>query len=260
MKFAQFIERHPYRFVAIMEATVVMVYLFTGTLAYFLGLSNMTLYGLASLGLTLIVIVLLTSLRWWKTVGFAPLRRRGDLLYFLLPLVPVILNLIPGAQIESFAQVSVVFAITLAVAFAEETIFRGLMLQAIKPLGHLGAAVITALLFGLTHAMNALTGKNMLESMMQIGYATAIGFAYAALALKKDGLWLLILAHFLTDFVFFIQKPGFVLSPFWQSFIVISLTIIFTVYGIFIMQQKLRQQIRLVQDSQAQNVSEGKNA
>ncbi|HQX17970.1 MAG TPA: CPBP family intramembrane metalloprotease, partial [Anaerolineales bacterium] len=227
MKLAQFIERHPYRFVAIMEAVVVIAYLLTGTVAYFLGLSNMALYGLANLGLTLIVIVLLTRLRWWKTVGFAPLRRQGDLLFFLLPLIPVILNLIPDVKIESFAQVSAVFAVTLAVAFAEETIFRGLMLQAIKPLGYWRAAVITALLFGLTHAMNALTGKNMLESAMQIGYATAIGFAYAALALKKDALWLLILTHFLTDFAFFIQKPGFALSSFWQSFIVISLTITF---------------------------------
>ncbi len=255
MKLAQFIERHSYWFLAIMEAVVVIVYLLAGTFAYLLRLSNMTLYGLANFGLTLIVIILLTRLKWWETVGFTPLRQRGDLLYFLIPLVPAILNLIPGMQIESFAQVSAVFAVTLAVAFAEETIFRGVMLQAIKPFGHWRAAIITALLFGLTHAMNALTGKDLLASAMQIGYATAIGFAYAALALKKDALWLLILSHFLTDFIFFLQKPGFAMPPFWQSFIVISLTIIFTAYGVFIMQQKLRQHIGPARDLQAQNMS-----
>jgi len=233
-----FAERHPYWFVASMEAVVVFVYLLVGTIAYFLRLSNMALYGLANLGLTLIVIVLLTRLKWWKTIGFKPLHRQGDLLYFLVLLVPMALNLIPGVQIESIAYLSEVLVIALMVGFAEETIFRGLMLQALKPLGHWRAAIITALLFGLTHAMNALTGKSMLESMMQIGYAVAIGFAYAVLALKKDVLWLLILAHFLTDFVYFIQKPGFSLSPFWQSFLVISLTVGFTAYGIFMMQQK----------------------
>lgn len=256
MKLTQFIERHPYRFVTIMEAAVVVVYLVAGTFAYFFGLANITLYGLANLGLTLIVIVLLTRLKWWESVGFTPLRRRSDLLYFLIPLIPAIINLIPGAQIESFAQVSAVFAVALAVAFAEETVFRGLMLQAIKPLGHWRAAIVTALLFGLTHAMNALTGKNILESAMQIGYATAIGFAYAALALKKDALWLLILSHFLTDFSFFLQKPGFVMPPFWQSSLVVGLTIIFTAYGIFIMQQKSR----LQSNAQAQHLSEGKSA
>ena len=248
-----FAERHPYWFVAIMEAVVVFVYLLVGTTAYFLKLSNMALYGLANLGLTLIVIVLLTASRWWRTIGFKSLNRRRDLLYFLVPLVPMVLNLIPGVQIESVIYISEVFAIALMVGFAEETIFRGLMLQALKPLGHWRAAIITALLFGLTHAMNALTGKSALESAMQIGYAVAIGFAYAALALKKNVLWLLILAHFLTDFVYFIQKPGFSLSLFWQSFIVISLTVVFTAYGIYVMRQKPQACNPTAQDVKKQN-------
>ncbi len=246
VRLTRFAELHPYGFVAILEAVVVLVYLLVGTIAYFLRLSNMVLYGLANLALTLIAIALLTRLGWWKTVGFKPLHQRGDLLYFLIPLVPTVLNFLPGVQIESIVYVTWVLLIALMVGFAEENIFRGLMLQAIKPLGHWRAAIITALLFGLTHVMNTLTGKNLLDSMMQIGYAVAIGFAYAALALKKDGLWLLILAHFLTDFIFFIQKPGFSLLPFWQSFLVISLTAGFTAYGIFMMQPRSHDHTRPV--------------
>jgi len=249
-----FAERHPYWFVAILEATVVFVYLIAGTIAYFLKFSNMALYGLANLGLTLISIALLTTLKWWRTVVFKSLNQPGDLVYFLVPLVPMVFNLIPGVQIESFVYVSQVFAITLMVGFAEEVIFRGLMLQALKPLGHWRAAIITALLFGLAHAMNALTGKNALESAMQIGYAVAIGFAYAALALKKDGLWLLILTHFLTDFVYFIQKPGFTLSSFWQSFIVIGITVVFTAYGIFLMRQNPRSRVIAMRDAKPQGL------
>lgn len=236
----RFAELHPYGFVAILEAVVVLVYLLVGTIAYFLRFSNMVLYGLANFVLTLIVIAWLTRSGWWKTVGFKPLHQRGDLLYFLIPLVPMVLNFIPGVQIESIVYTTGVLLIALMVGFAEESIFRGLMLQAIKPLGQWRAAIITALLFGVTHAMNAMTGKSALDSMMQIGYAVAIGFAYAALALKKDVLWPLVLSHFLTDFVFFIQKPGFSLPSFWQSFLVISLTIGFSAYGIFMMLQKPR--------------------
>ncbi len=253
MRLTQFAERHPYWFVAIMEAMVVLGYLLAGTAAYFLRLSNMALYGLANLGLTLIVIVLLTRLKWWKTIGFKPLHRRGDLLCFLVPLVPMALNFIPGVRIESVVYVSGVLVIALMVGFAEETIFRGLMLQALKPLGHWKAAIITALLFGLTHGMNALTGKSMVESMMQIGYAVAIGFAYAALVLKKDVLWPLVLTHFLTDFVYFIQKPGFSLPTFWQSFLVLSLTVGFTAYGIFVMRQKPRHETEAAQDAENKN-------
>lgn len=246
VRLTRFAELHPHGFVAILEAVVVLVYLLVGTIAYFLRLSNMVLYGLANFVLTLIVIALLTRLGWWKTVGFKPLRRWGDLLYFLIPLVPMVLNFIPGVQIESIAYVTGVLVVTLMVGFAEETIFRGLMLQALKPFGHWRAVIITALLFGLTHALNALTGKSPLESVLQIGYAVAIGFAYAALTLKKDVIWPLVLTHFLTDFVYFIQKPGFSFESFWQSFIVISLTVGFTAYGIFLMRQKSQHHARSV--------------
>ncbi len=88
VRLTRFAELHPHGFVAILEAVVVLVYLLVGTIAYFLRLSNMVLYGLANFVLTLIVIALLTRLGWWKTVGFKPLRRWGDLLYFLI-LVPI---------------------------------------------------------------------------------------------------------------------------------------------------------------------------
>jgi membrane protease YdiL (CAAX protease family) len=221
-----------------MEAIVIFVYLIAGTVAYFLKFSNLALYGLANLGLTFLVAATLTRMGWWKPIGFVAPRRRGDLLYFLVPFIPMVINLIPGVEVTSLLFVSQAFAITLLVGFAEESIFRGLMLNALKPRGLWKAAIITAVLFGLTHAMNAITGKDMLSIVMQICYAAAIGFAYAALVLKKGNLWLLVLAHILIDFVNFIQKPGFTLSSFWQSSIIGFLTIIFTGYGIYIMQQK----------------------
>lgn len=238
MKLDQFFKRHPYGFVAILEMLVLLVYILVGTIAYFLKLSNMALYGYANLVLTLILIGLLNTQKWWEAVGFKPLNHRRDLFYFILPLITVALNLIPGIQIEGLTHLSVVFAITLMVGFSEEVIFRGLILQALKPRGQWRAAIITAVLFGLTHAMNALAGKNMLESAMQIGYALAVGFAYAALVLNKEVIWILVVTHFLTDFVYFIQKPGYYLPPFWQTFMVISLTVGFTAYGIFLMLQR----------------------
>ena len=59
------------------------------------------------------------------------------------------------------------------------------MLNALKASGAWKAAIITSLLFGLTHALNVLTGKSVIEDAAQIFYAVAIGFAYAALVLKK---------------------------------------------------------------------------
>lgn len=233
-----FAERHPYWFVAILQAAVILVYLLAGTIAHFMHLSNLGLYGIANLGLTIIAASLLAVMGWWKAVGFKSADRPKDLLYYIVPFLPLVINLIPGVEITSLLLLVEIFAITLMVGFAEEVIFRGLMLVPLKRRGLWRAAIITSLLFGLTHAMNVLTGKSVANDIAQVCYAMAIGFAYAALVLKKGMLWPLVLAHFLIDFTNFIQTPGFTFPPVWNWLIVVSTTLIFTAYGIFVMLQR----------------------
>ena len=238
MKLARFAQNHPYWFVVVLEVMVIAVYLAAGTVAYIFKLPNLTLYGLANLGLTIALAVLLTLMGWWKAIGFRSPEHRSDLLYFLIPLIPMFINFIPGVEIKSAAYVAQVFAVTLMVGFVEETIFRGLMINAIKPHGYWKAVIVSALLFGLTHAMNVMAGKDVKDAVLQVLYTLAIGFAFGALFLKTKILWPLILVHFLIDFVNFIQKPGFVYPPVWEMTIVFGTIVIFTVYGFFIMLQK----------------------
>ena len=245
MKRNRFAERHPYWFVAILEIVVIVVYLIAGTIAHFLKLSNLGLYGLANLGLTVIVAGLLTGMGWWKAIGFRSPGRRGDLLYFLVPFLPLFINFIPGVEVTSIGYLLQVFVITLMVGFAEEGIFRGLMLNALKVQGLWQAAIITALLFGLTHALNALTGKSLAENVAQICYALAIGFAFAALVLQTGILWPLVLAHWLIDFINFLQTPGFTYPAPWNVLITVSLAVVFTAYDVFVMLQK--EQVKVMQ-------------
>jgi hypothetical protein len=233
-----FAKRHPYWFVAIVEVVVILVYLLAGTIAHFLHLSNLSLYGLANLGLTIIVAVLLTAMGWWRVIGFRSPGSKNDLLYFVVPFIPMLINFIPGVETGTLSHLLEVLAITLMVGFVEEAVFRGLMLNALKARGLWNAAIITSLLFGLTHALNVLTGKSLAEDAAQIFYAVAIGFAYAALVLRKGIIWPLVLAHFLIDFINFLQKPGFTYPPFWEIFIVVGIAVVFTAYGLFVILQK----------------------
>lgn len=132
MNATRFAERHPYWFVVLLEVVVIVIYLVAGTIAHFVNFSTMGLYGLANLGLTVTVAVVLTATGWWKAVGFRTPDRRSDLLYFLVPFIPMFLNLIPGIQLTDSSYVLEVFGIMLLVGFVEESIFRGLMLNA-KP-------------------------------------------------------------------------------------------------------------------------------
>jgi hypothetical protein len=101
MNRSPFAERHPYWFVAILEVLVIFVYLLAGTVAHFMNLSNRGLYGIANLGLTIIAALLLTVMGWWKVVGFKSPDKPRDLLYFIVPFLPIAINLIPGVEVTS---------------------------------------------------------------------------------------------------------------------------------------------------------------
>jgi hypothetical protein len=238
MNRTRFADRHPIWFVALMEAGVILVYLLAGTIAHVLQLPNLALYGLANLALTIIAALLLTIMGWWRAVGMRPPARKSDLYYFIVPFLPMFINLIPGLEVSSPLLLAEIFATTLMVGFVEEMFFRGLMLNALKSHGFWKAALITALLFGLTHAMNVLAGKSFVEDAAQVFYAVAIGFAFAALVLKKGIIWPLILAHFLIDFANFLQKPGFSYPPSVSLLIVLGIAIVFSGYGVFVLLQK----------------------
>ena len=238
MTHAPFAQRHPYWFVALLEVVTIAVYLLVGTVAYFTQLSNEWLYGSASLLLSIIAAVLLTRMGWWKIVGFRSPNQPRDLWYFVLPLLPAVINLIIGLEVSSLVRLAEFFVITLLIGFAEETIFRGLMLNTLKAHGFWRAAIITALLFGLSHALNGLAGKSMAETAAQIFYAVAFGFAFAALVLKQGILWPLVIVHFLIDFASFLQRPDYTIATEWNVLLVVGLAVIFTVYGLFLMLQK----------------------
>ncbi|MBQ7380753.1 MAG: CPBP family intramembrane metalloprotease [Clostridia bacterium] len=104
---------------------------------------------------------------------------------------------------EPYQLVLAVFSSAVIPAFAEELLFRGVILSNLKPYGKGMAVVLSALLFGLMH-MNA----------SQLLYATAAGLVLGAVYVATDSLWLCILIHFsnnlfslLENYMFGIFKP-----------------------------------------------------
>ncbi len=233
---SRFAERHPFWFVAILEVMVIFVYLALGTIAHFTNLSSIGLEGIANLVLTIIAVILLSVMGWWRVAGFRPPDHPADLLYFIVPFLPAVISLVAGIELKNILVVTQLLIITSMVGFAEEAIFRGLMLNALKSRGAWTAAIVTSLLFGLSHSLNVLSGKNLADIVTQILYALAIGFAFAALVLKKGIIWPLVLAHFLIDFTAMIGRTDF--SPVLNGVLGVAITFVLGSYGLFVMLQK----------------------
>ena len=229
-----FHERHPYRFVALLELMIVAVYLGAGTAAHFLDFGGLGVYVLANAVLTALLVLVLTRVGWWRTVGFRAAGPR-QLLWVIPITLPVFLNFYPGLQPGGPASVAGFLGLAAMVGFVEECTFRGLMLRALQPRGVWRAVVTTTVLFGITHLMNIMAGEGGIQAGLQLLYSTAIGFAFAAVALRTNVIWPLIVVHALIDFVAFMQDPAAAVPLGAEIALDLGVTAVFLAYGLVVM-------------------------
>lgn len=83
----------------------------------------------------------------------------------------------------------------LCVGFLEEVIFRGFLFKAICKTSVKQAVIISSITFGFGHIVNLLNGRDIPETLLQICYASAIGFLFTILFYKGKSLWPCIITH-----------------------------------------------------------------
>ena len=117
-------------------------------------------------------------------------------LHFLPLLVLATANLWNGMVFEhAFLDTFLFIVCMLFIGFLEEIIFRGFLFKALSRKNVRSALLISSVTFGMGHIVNLLNGADFLPTLLQIGYATAIGFLFTVLFLKTKSLWPGILAH-----------------------------------------------------------------
>lgn len=149
--------------------------------------------------LVLIVVLPLALLRWWSEVGFTRGIGGRGLLICLMPLIlvcgPVLIGLpmVIGEAPESIVVTAVV--LSLLVGFAEEGMFRGLILRSLLPAGIWSAVLLSALCFACVHLTNLIQGASWGYVAQQMILAFGTGVLFAAVRLRTGSLWPTILLH-----------------------------------------------------------------
>ncbi len=209
MSISSFTKQHPFRFVLLLEIGVVAVFLgIFLALKQLLGATDSSdidqlLNGIAYSILAVTTAVLLQRLKWWQAAGFQQPSRWYVWLLFWLPALPLVLNWIGGSKLADIEpwRIGAFLIVSLLVGFAEEGIFRGLMIQALSLKGLWTAALVSSLLFGLAHSFNFVIGENPQGVALQLVYTTTIyGFASAALVIYTKTIWPIVGIHALVDF------------------------------------------------------------
>lgn len=112
------------------------------------------------------------------------------------------------AAVEAWITLFIVCAVTLMVGFAEEYMFRGVVLAiAARRYGVFGGMLISAVFFSLLHAVNILGGLSVGDVFQQMLNTLIFGLVLAPLAILIGRLWPLVIVHWMWDFLL-LTLPG----------------------------------------------------
>ena len=124
-------------------------------------------------------------------------------------ILTIIIDLVMAAQdgmaMRSIPEIVMFGVFLLAVGFAEEVFFRGIIFEGINRkygntgLGALFAVLSSSVIFGCAHISNAFVGQALDVTIIQIICTTFIGFVFGVIYLKRRNIFAIALIHALFD-------------------------------------------------------------
>ena len=165
--------------------------------------------------------------------GLCPFKgNRKAYLYFLPLVVLCSTNLWRGVTMNLTIASSILHIISMCcVGFLEEVIFRGLLFNGMRKENEKTAIVVSSLTFGIGHIVNLLSGAELLSTLLQVGYATAIGFLFTVMFLKSGSLIPCIVVHAVVNSLSAFAREG---TELFNTVTAIVIMVIATLYAIHI--------------------------
>ncbi len=128
----------------------------------------------------------------------APKTSAKTMLYYVPILIMLSVNLWYGVALRCSALETVLYVLAmLCVGFLEEVIFRGLLFEAMRKDNEKTAIIVSSVTFGIGHIINLINGSGveLLPNLLQVVYATAVGFMFVMVYCKSRSLLVCIAAH-----------------------------------------------------------------
>lgn len=154
--------------------------------------------------LALMIALYLTFKKKWKDYFSFEKSKISPLLYSPLLLVLLII-LVGNNGLNTAESASNFFLILISqlfiIAFIEEMVFRGFMMNILLAKGFKAAVIITSLLFALTHSLQLLGGQSLEETLIQISYAFVVGMTLSLLIVNGQSMVVAIVFHGFNNFL-----------------------------------------------------------
>lgn len=154
------------------------------------------------------LLVVVAALRWWRATGLVARADRAGLRLFGWILIPPVLMVgalwafiaTQAAAVTLVPGPGAIALLALLIGLFEEILFRGVLFHGLRARHGAGRAVVlSALLFGAFHLVNAVFGQDLFLTLIQISTAIALGLFLAVIVLQTRTLWPAVVLHALWD-------------------------------------------------------------
>jgi len=187
-----------------------------------------------------LTLLLLGFVRKWGLMDYFGLcafdGKSRDYLCFIPLIVISTVNFWNGVTMNVSPLETLLYIVSMCfVGILEEVIFRGLLFKGMSKGGMTAAIIISSLTFGMGHAVNLFLGAAVLDTLLQLMYASAIGFCYTALFLASGSILPCIISH-----IFVNTTSVFAVEPdanfnIWTAVVV---TVICLSYGFWLLKKR----------------------
>ncbi len=156
----------------------------------------------------------------------------ADILFFLFIISA---NLWSGVALNFSAEETLCYIISMIfVGFIEEVIFRGFLFKALCKENIKTAVLVSSLTFGAGHIINIFSSSDLVGTLLQVGYASAIGFAFTVFFLKKGSILPCVVVHSVFNSLSAFSKDGVG----WQKNVISSVLVVVPVlYAVLLLKK-----------------------
>ena len=142
------------------------------------------------------LIIFIIYLKRIKYYGITLVENSKRFLYFLPLLLILSVNLWSGININNTSSEIIFHFINMInVGFIEEIIFRGFLFKMMAKDNIKSAIIVSSITFGVGHIINLFTGADVLMTLLQVCYATSIGYLFTIIFYKSKSLLPCIITH-----------------------------------------------------------------
>lgn len=142
------------------------------------------------------LLMLISKLDREEYYGLVGVKDLKKYLYFIPLLLILSVNLWSGINITGSWKTMVFYILNmLNVGFIEEIIFRGFLFKMMEKDNLRNAIIVSSITFGVGHIVNLFMGADLIPTLLQIAYATSVGYLFVTIFYKSKSLIPCIITH-----------------------------------------------------------------